>query len=77
MILSDQWVLKSISEQMKQATPDYNLGVFFKIVCCGDRSVFYVKPVEQDAYRKGKKGPNLPALIEQSTKLEAYELRVL
>lgn len=62
-ILSDQWIYKSISAMQRLSPLDFNLGLIFKISLCGDKSIFYVKPLEMEIPRKGKKA-NLPAIIE-------------
>jgi hypothetical protein len=42
-VLSDLWLQKSIMSEKRLDIADYNLGLMFKILISGDRSMFYNK----------------------------------
>ncbi|CDW73016.1 UNKNOWN [Stylonychia lemnae] len=79
-IISDQWAIKSIMKDEKIPTIDYNLGMLFKIMISGDRSVFYVPPMtkqDQNKARKKSLQQNVYSVMEQWTKYSANELNIL
>lgn len=81
-VLSDLWLQKCIMSESRLDMSDYNLGLMFKILISGDRSMFFDKKaaeIQAKHQKKVKPGQtqNLSQIMEQWTKYAPNDFTTL